>query len=182
MIWKPIKGYEGIYEVSDTGLVRSLRDDTKNRTYSGKILKPGKTGAGYLFVLLSVNGITQNRMIHRLVAETFLPETGKNLEVNHIDGNKENNVVTNLEWCTRAYNLKHAVDNGLRYSQCNIIRGVTMITPDREKIDFKSMKDCCDYFGFSKCWLGNYIRKNGNPCTYKGYALTVHGRGGVTLS
>ena len=135
MIWKAIKGYEGIYEISNTGKVRNLRRDDKNRTYPGKILKPGRTKNGYLFVLLSVNGVTKNCMIHRLVAETFLHKVDENLEVNHIDGNKENNSVTNLEWCTRSYNLKHSIDNGLRYSQCNIIRGVTMITPTKEKIN-----------------------------------------------
>lgn len=169
-MWKPIKGYEGFYDISDTGLVKSLRRN--------KILRPGKTVKGYQFVLLSVNGIKRNCLIHRLVAETYLPMVGENFEVNHIDGNKENNSVTNLEWCTRAQNLKHAVVMGLRYSQCNIIRGVTMITPDQEKISFKSMDDCCKFFGFTKCWLGNYMRKNGNPCNYNGYLITAYGRGG----
>lgn len=178
MIWKEIKGYEGIYEVSDTGLVRNLRSDNKNRTYPGKILSPGKTVKGYPFVFLSVNGKSKNCMVHRLVAETFISNPDNLPEVNHIDGNKENNNVANLEWCTRKENLKHAVDTGLRYSQCNIIRGVKMITPEKHILNFKSMKDCCQYFGFTKCWLGNYIRKNGNPCFYKGFQITVGYRGG----
>ena len=176
--WRSIKGYEGIYEISDTGLVRNLRVDSKNRTYPGKILTPGKTVSGYPFVFLSVNGKSKNNMIHRLVATAFIPNPHNLPEVNHIDGNKENNNVSNLEWCTRKENLKHAVDNGLRYSQCNIIRGVKMITPEKQILLFKSMKDCCDYFGFTKCWLGNYIRKYGNPCMYKGFQITVGYRGG----
>lgn len=178
MIWKSIDCYEGIYEISDTGLVKNLRRDPKNRTYPGKILSPSKTGSGYLFVLLSVNGITENKMIHRLVAEAFIPNPDNLPEVNHKDGNKENCGVNNLEWCTRPYNLKHAVDMGLRYSQCNIIRGVEMITPENEVLHFKSMKECCQYFGFTKCWLGNYIRKNGNPCFYNGFQILVGSRGG----
>lgn len=178
MVWKSVNGYEGIYEISETGLVRNLRRDPKNRTYPGKILTPGKTGSGYLFVCLSVNGITENKMIHRLVAETFISNPDGLPEVNHKDGDKENCNAENLEWCTRSYNLKHAVDTGLRYSQCNIIRGVEMITPENEIIRFKSMKDCCSYFGFTKTWLGNYIRKNGNPCFYNGFRIKAGSRGG----
>ena len=178
MKWRDIKGYEGIYEISDTGIVRNLRSDPKNRTYPYKILIPGKTVGGYLFVFLSVNGKAKNRMIHRLVAETFIPNPNGLPEVNHIDGNKENNRVDNLEWCTRRDNLKHAVDNGLRYSQCNIIRGVKMVYPNGDIKYFKSMKECGDYFNHGKSWLGNYITKNGNPCNYKGYLISVSDRGG----
>lgn len=178
MNWTAIKGYEGIYEISDTGQVKNLRSDPKNRTYPGKILNPGLTGSGYPFVLLSVAGITENKMIHRLVAEAFIPNPDNLPEVNHKDGDKINNRVDNLEWCSRSHNLRHAVDNGLRYNQCNIIRGVKMITPDEKILHFKSMKDCGDYFGFSKSWLPNYLRKNGNPCFYNGFQITVGSRGG----
>lgn len=178
MIWKEIKGYEGIYEVSDTGLIRNLRKDPKSRTYPGKILKPGKTTKGYLFVNLSVNGKVKNRMVHRLVAETFISNLKRLREINHIDGNKNNNHVENLQWCTRKENLKHAVDTGLRYSQCNIIRGVKMVDPKGTIYHFKSMVECGEYFGFTKCWLGNYIRRNGNPCVYKDYSISVGSRGG----
>lgn len=181
MRWKSVKGYEGIYEISDTGLVRNLRKDSKNRTYHGKILIPGLTGSGYPFVLLSVNGVTKNKMIHRLVADAFISNPDKLREVNHKDGNKTNNRVTNLEWCTRAENLKHAVNTGLRYSQCNIIRGVKMTTPDGQTLRFKSMKECGQYFGFTKSWLGTYIRKHGNPCEYKGYFIEVMKRGDAVL-
>lgn len=176
--WRPIKGYEGIYEISNTGSVRNLRSDPKNRTYPYKILVPGKTVKGYQFVFLSVNGKAKNRMIHRLVAETFIPNPDGLPEVNHIDGNKENNRVNNLEWCTRKDNLKHAVDIGLRHSQCNIIREVVLIAPGNNMRVFKSMKECSNYFGFARGWLNNYIRKNGNPCFYKEYEIIVGPRGG----
>lgn len=178
MMWRMIPSYEGIYEISDTGLVKNLRNDSKNRTYPGKILKPGETICGYQFVILSVNGKVKNKLIHRLVAEVFIPNPNNLPEVNHKDGNKCNNSVENLEWCTHRDNLKHSVDTGLRYSQCNIIRGVKMVTPTKEEIVFKSMNDCCKYFGFTKCWLGNYIRKHGNPCIYKGFKIVVGYRGG----
>lgn len=175
--WKPIQGYEGLYEVSNFGRVKSLR---KNRWTQEPetILSCGLCGSGYKFVVLSVNNVHKNKMIHRLVAEAFLQKSDGLNEVNHIDGDKLNNHVSNLEWCTRKHNLKHAVDMGLRYNQCAIIRATDVTTPEGETIKFKSMFDCCKYFGKTKAWLGNYMRKHGNPCLYKGYEIRVYGRGG----
>lgn len=91
-IFKAVKGYEGYYEVSNFGRVRST-------SYKGvRILKPCKMKNGYLNVILCVNQIKVHKNIHRLVAEAFIPNP-LNLEtVNHKDGNKENNTVENLEW------------------------------------------------------------------------------------
>ena len=169
-IWRFIKGYENIYQISNNGQVKSLRNN--------KILAPGKTTSGYDFVLLSVKGKRENKMIHRLVAETFIPNPNGFKEVNHIDGDKNNNTVDNLEWCTRKDNLKHAVDMGLRRSQCNIIREVVVITPGNNIKFFKSMKDCSNYFGFKRSWLSRYICKNGNPCFYKDHKIIIGDRGG----
>lgn len=101
-MWKDIKGYEGIYQVSDDGRVRRIYD-----TVPPKILK-GKDGL-YPNVTLSVGCHKKSFNIHRLVAETFLeiPE-GKNMEVNHKDGNKWNNDVSNLEWVTQNENITHS--------------------------------------------------------------------------
>lgn len=105
-IWKDIKGYEGLYQVSSLGRVR--RD--------GKILKSGLTRGGYLQVHLSKNGKVGHYKIHRLVAEAFLQNLDNNPEVNHKDENKLNNTAENLEWCTSDYNL-HYGTRIQRYSQ-----------------------------------------------------------------
>lgn len=107
-IWKPIAGFEGLYEVSDLGRVRSL----KRNTTSGKVLTPGLT-RGYKCVVLSKHGKHHNARVNRLVAEAFIPNPEGKKEVNHIDGNKANNLPENLEWATASENAKHAILMGL---------------------------------------------------------------------
>lgn len=104
-IWKDIKSYEGLYQVSNLGRVRSLdKLDSWGRKVKGKILKPKKEKKGYLRVTLHKNGIPEYFKVHRLVAVNFINNTHNFPEVNHIDENKENNRVDNLEWCTTRYN------------------------------------------------------------------------------
>ena len=106
-IFKPIKNFEGYYEISNLGRVRST-------SYKGvKILKPCKLKNGYLNVILCVNQKKIHKNLHRLVAETFISNPNNYDVVNHIDGNKENNIVSNLEWCTTKYNSYHAKINNL---------------------------------------------------------------------
>ena len=108
-IWKDKKDYEGIYQVSNCGRVKSLN---YNHTGKEKILKTGTYKSGYLYVVLYKNNKRKHFSIHRLVAEAFLeiPEELKQyigtayLQVNHKDENKQNNNVSNLEWCTAQYN------------------------------------------------------------------------------
>lgn len=105
-IWKDIKGYEGKYQVSNYGNVKSLN---YRRTKTEKVLKPWDAGRGYLQVVFT----RKKYAIHRLVAETFISNPNHYSDVNHIDGNKKNNHVDNLEWCTRKHNIQHAWKLGL---------------------------------------------------------------------
>ena len=107
-VWKPITGYEGLYEVSSLGRIKSLN---YNHTGKEKILKICKDGRGYLCANLCKDGKAKNHAIHRLVAKAFLPNPDNLPQVNHKDENKENNKVENLEWCSRSYNCSYGTRN-----------------------------------------------------------------------
>lgn len=120
--WKDIKDFEGLYQVSNLGNVRSLDRDvvTKNgkvRHYKGQIMsgriKKGEY-QGYILYDLFKNNKRVTMRAHKLVAEAFIPNPNNHTEINHKDGNKQNNHVDNLEWCSRGENIKHAYDNKLR--------------------------------------------------------------------
>lgn len=116
--WKPVQGYEHLYEVSNMGQVRSLPREVpfingSIRKLKGKLLKPLIDNNGYLYVCLAFNGVQKSKFVHRLVAESFISSTDDTLEVNHIDGNKHNNCVDNLEWVTHKYNIQHSFVTGL---------------------------------------------------------------------
>ena len=111
-IWKPVVGYEGLYEVSSYGRVRSLdRYDSRNRFLKGRILRLNDDGKGYLRVQLSSNGKAKMYSVHRLVAIAFLPNPDNLPEVNHRDEDKINNSVENLEWCDGKYNVNYGTRN-----------------------------------------------------------------------
>lgn len=113
-IWKDVKGYEGLYQVSNIGNVRSVDRYVNNRKIKGKSLLPSDTGRGYLGVSLYKNGNKKTLNIHKLVANSFIPCTKNKSQVNHKDGDKHNNNVSNLEWCSCSENIKHAFRMGLK--------------------------------------------------------------------
>ena len=107
-IWRPIEGYEGLYEVSNTGLIRSLDRFVGNRNrIKGKILSIRIEKDGYCSVALSKDGKIKRYKIHRLVAQAFLQNPDNLPQVNHKDEDKLNNSVENLEWCTAKYNINY---------------------------------------------------------------------------
>ena len=102
--WKDIKGYEGLYQISNTGLVKRI-PSIKCKTE--RILRQGTQKAGYNYVNLSKDNKIHTKRVHRLVAEAFISNPNNLPEVNHKDEDKSNNNVENLEWCTREYNLNY---------------------------------------------------------------------------
>lgn len=116
--WQDIPGYEGLYQASISGFIKSL-DRTvkcrgsKQRVIPGRIIKSHKKNNGYIFVRLTKNKKSKNKYLHRLVLKAFSNKNEWKDTVNHIDGNKENNCLSNLEWASRSENLKHAYKNGL---------------------------------------------------------------------
>lgn len=117
-IWKDIRGYDGLYEISNLGYVRRKEHiDTKcrqgYRVFKTRDLKSWHNYKGYLKVSLSKNNNSHEKFVHRLVAEAFIPNPLMLPQVNHIDGNKDNNCVDNLEWCTCKENIKHSYENNL---------------------------------------------------------------------
>lgn len=118
-IWKDIPSYEGYYQVSNLGNFRSLPRIIKyksngTRNYPSKALLTETTKDNYQRIVLMKDGIKTRYQAHRLVALTFIPNPDNKPFINHIDGNKSNNVVTNLEWCTASENMIHADNTGLR--------------------------------------------------------------------
>lgn len=110
--WKNICGYEGVYSVSNLGNVRRELNNGRN-TISGRILVPAKSNKGYLRVSLSKDGVKKDYSIHVLVATAFIGVCPENHEVNHKDGIKTNNKLSNLEYLTGLENKKHAFSLGL---------------------------------------------------------------------
>ena len=107
-IFKDIPGYNGDYQVSNQGRVKSFKQSPK-----GRILRPKSTVSGYLQVNLCQNGKVNTTYVHYLVTLTFVGERPYGLDINHKDGNKVNNYLSNLEYCTHSKNIQHGHDMGL---------------------------------------------------------------------
>lgn len=113
-IWQNIKGYEGKYQISNKGRIKSLIFSNRQAKFMReKILKP-QFNSNYYQVSLTKDGITKQFTIHRLMAQTFIPNPYNYPCVNHKDGNKKNNSIDNLEWCNFSYNTRHSYDNLLQ--------------------------------------------------------------------
>lgn len=164
-IWKDIKGYKGLYQVSNKGNVKSLN---YRRTGKEKILKPMVIRDGYLQMELYKNGKRKNLLIHRLVLMTFAPiDNMDKLDANHKDENKQNNCLSNLEWCDKSYNNNY----GTRTQKT--AKPVVQLDPTtNEVINVYCSAWEADRQGFhqsaiSKCCKNKFSRQGNN--IYKGY-------------
>lgn len=129
-IWKDVKGFEGLYQVSNYGNIKSLpKKKGKGKGYftKEKILKPKTDRYGYFVVCLRKNNKNHNMSIHRCVALSFCKNPFNKTVVNHKDGNKKNNMSSNLEWCTVQENTKHAYDNNLGGFRDNVMKNLAKI-------------------------------------------------------
>ena len=113
--WRPLRNYEGLYEVSNMGRVKSVERTARNgrgyRTVVERILKPGKNSKGYLYVHLCKDGKIKKYYVHRLVATAFLENQEGYTEVNHINEDKSDNRADNLEFCSKSYNNNYGTRN-----------------------------------------------------------------------
>lgn len=112
IIWMPVRGWENLYEVNNYGIIRSLNREINcnggSRFIKGKYLKNKMGNAGYLMVYLSNGKIRKNCLVHRLVAIAFINNPNNYPQINHKSGNKQDNRVEMLEWCTSSYNNKYS--------------------------------------------------------------------------
>ena len=151
--WKSIAGYEGLYEVSDQGRVKSL--------WYGKerILKPGGDTHGYLHVILCKDGHVKKFKVHRLVAESFIPNPNNLETVNHKDEVKTNNVASNLEWMSRGDNKRYSANKSVQMfdkSTCELLATFPSLHEAKRVtgINQSNISQCCN--GKRKS-VGGYI-------------------------
>jgi hypothetical protein len=137
--WIDIDGFETIYQVSNTGRIRSLtRISSSGRKLLGKIRKQAIDSRGYYQIKLCKNSNCTTHLVHRIVAKAFIPAIAGKEYINHIDGNKLNNHYTNLQWVTCSENVQHAFTNGL----CeNTIKSLGT----RYRNKFGEKHNCCKY-------------------------------------
>jgi hypothetical protein len=185
--WKDIPGYEGLYQVSNLGRVKSLARYRMNNGNSQtfveeRILKPFICGKGYCKVELSKNGTAKPYGVHRLVATAFLTNINNYPQVNHKDENKLNNNAENLEWCDNFYNVHYGT--GIR--RCADKRSVPVIARNiitNEVIIYKSMAcavtDGFDRSNISKCCRGIYKQYRGFTWMYASATNQQYQSGGM---
>lgn len=163
MKWAVVKNFEGFYEVSNTGLVRSINriivdKNGKIKPYKGRLLTTTVSNSGYFGLKLHKDNKRIFKYIHRLVCEAFVVNPNNLLEVNHIDGNKLNNTDGNLEWVTRRENNRHAIQSGLRTYSARLTKEEFVLLLD-EVISGKSYASLCDILPYKVSWLSTKLRQ-----------------------
>lgn len=161
-IWKPVSGYAGLYEISSLGRLKALhkvvlKSNGRRKTMVERIMRPSINSWGYAVTTIVGTIGRKNVKIHRLVAEAFLPNPKNKTDVNHIDSDRTNNILSNLEWCTRKENMVHAAINNriktkLTISDVLQIRGEwNPLTMTRKELGKK--------YGVGATMIGNIIHR-----------------------
>lgn len=171
-VFEDLKGYEDSYQISDFGRIFTKRRLVGNQIYYGRELVPQITKDGYLKVTLCKNGECKKFYLHRLVAIQFIDNSTNLPQVNHKDGNKLNNVATNLEWCTKLENQNHAVRTGLMQKGQN--RPSAKLT-EAQVLEIYKLKgilkgqDIANKYGVSKNTINCILRGSKWNYLYKQY-------------
>lgn len=178
-MWKDVPGYEGHYQVSNMGRIKSIErisirnnGKSENAKYHLKerILNIQTQTQGYSQIVLSKNGIRKTFRLHVLVAKLFVENPFKKTYVNHIDGNKKNNKASNLEWVTAKENIAHAYKTGL----VNHYKRKVLQLDENDNVlnKFNSLKEAAEYVGGFKCGIceackGRRVRSYGYKWKYE---------------
>lgn len=148
-VWRPVVGWEGLYEVSSHGRVRSLdrvqvgRGHTKPRLFKGRVLKQFLDQTGYMTLGFMIHRKHKFVHVHRLVAEAFIPNPDNLPQINHKDEDKTNNNVENLEWCTNQYNMVYGTRiERMRKSK---LKPIEQLTLEGEHVAFYDSIEKCGF-------------------------------------
>lgn len=175
-IWKDIPGYEGLYQASSLGRIKSLDrivtySNRNKHIHKGKILIQSELTGGYLYVFLSKKGKVKSCRVHRLVAASFIPNPNNLPQVNHLDKNRKNNSFLNLQWCTGSENQIHSFENGRSHDTKRLIeankKAIAVIKDGKIIHTFKSLKECCKSLGMVNSCIRRVIK--GERKHYLGY-------------
>lgn len=171
-IWKDIENYEGLYQVSNYGRIKSLeREGTKRRKINECILSPAKNSCGYKTVVLHKDSIRKTYTVHRLVALAFIPNPDNLPQINHLNEDKENNHVENLEWCTNQYNQNY----GTHTERASLKKEIAVIQLDKDgnvirewnRINEAGRQLSIDPCNIVKCCKGKRLTAGGYKWIYK---------------
>ena len=177
--WKDVKGFEGMYQISDRGRVKSLDRHVRGRYNKkqfkkGKVIKPNIKPDGYYEYVLHKNKKSQHFYAHRLVAQAFIPNPNNYPCVNHIDEIKNHNEVLNLEWCTAMQN-NHYRDRIKRIKDSNIrSNGVRVCVLDTEidkMFHFKTIHECAKFLNCNIGIISEKINSDRNSLYKKRYKI-----------
>lgn len=174
-IWKDIEGYEGYYQVSNYGNIKSLSriiysEKRSNYKTKEKVLRQSNTTTGYKKVELVKEGIKKSYKVHRLVATAFIPNPENKPEVNHIDGNKINNYIENLEWVTSSENSIHAYETGLNPKKIDLDEKEII----KEYNNGTSKEEIAKLFNVSNVVIARILKENNIKLRTRSEAFNKH--------
>ncbi|WP_353462698.1 NUMOD4 domain-containing protein [Mammaliicoccus sciuri] len=167
--WKDVVGYEGIYEVSDHGRIRTHEDKTTFtnrhgiRRWKQRYLKDKKPNGRDVRVTLWKNGKPKDFLVHRIVAYAFIPLVENKNCINHLDGNPKNNHVDNLEWCNHLENNRHAFETDLISTNME----VKLINCLGIEYEFMSMSKASQFLGRNSGYISGILKQNKDKVTSK---------------